>query len=56
MSGGAWDAENKLRLALKLQDDGMIAQAAGPSAASATFKSCFSCREEDDIEITYSTL
>lgn len=56
VSGWAWDVESKLRLALKPQDDGMIAQAAGQSAASATFKSCFSCREEDDIEITYSTL
>lgn len=34
----------------------MIAQAAELSAASATFQSCFSCLEEDDIEITHSTL
>lgn len=56
MSGWAWDAESKLRLAPKPQDDGMIAQAAGQSAASATLKRCFSCREEDDIEITHSAL
>lgn len=54
MSGWVWDAESKLQLAVRLRADGMIAQAAGQSAASATLKSCFSCRE-DDIEITYST-
>lgn len=55
VSGWVWDAESKLQLAVRLWVDGMIAQAAGQSAASATLKSCFSCREEDDIEITYST-
>lgn len=55
MSGWVWDAESKLQLAVRLRADGMIVQAAGQSAASATLKSCFSCHEEDDIEITYST-
>lgn len=55
VSGWVWDAESKLQLAVRRRADGMIAQAAGQSAASATLKSCFSCREEDDIEITYST-
>lgn len=55
VSGWVWDAESKLQLAVRLRADGMIAQAAGQSAASATPKSCFSCREEDDIEITHST-
>lgn len=55
VSGWVWDAESKLQLAVRLWADGMIAQAGGQSAASATLKSCFSCCEEDDIEITYST-
>lgn len=55
VSGWVWDAKSKLQLAVRPRADGMIAQAAGQSAASATLKSCFSCREEDDIEITYST-
>lgn len=49
VSGWAWDAESKLQLAVRPWADGMIAQAARQNAASAILKSCFSCREEDDI-------